>query len=43
MGDNTVEVRNVDGRRDRAGRGGPFTLVIDRPEAAGGGGSRASS
>lgn len=38
MGDYTVEVRNIDGAVTALGAAGPFTLVIDRPEAGGGGG-----
>ena len=38
MGSYTVEVRNVHGAVTALGAAGPFTLVIDRPEAAGGGG-----
>jgi uncharacterized OsmC-like protein len=33
-----VEVRNVDGAVTALGAGGPHTLVVDRPEDAGGGG-----
>lgn len=33
-----VEVRNVDGAVTALGAGGPHTVVIDRPEGAGGGG-----
>ena len=33
-----VEVRNVHGAVTAIGAAGPFTVVIDRPEAAGGGG-----
>jgi hypothetical protein len=33
-----VEVRNVDGAVTALGAAGPFTLVVDRPTGAGGGG-----
>lgn len=33
-----VETRNVDGEVTALGAAGPFTLVVDRPAAAGGGG-----
>jgi putative redox protein len=33
-----VEVRNVDGAVTALGAAGPFTLVVDRPAEAGGGG-----
>ncbi|MBI1376117.1 MAG: OsmC family peroxiredoxin [Frankiales bacterium] len=33
-----VEVRNVHGSVTAVGSAGPFTVVVDRPEAAGGGG-----
>jgi organic hydroperoxide reductase OsmC/OhrA len=38
MSDYRVEVRNVDGAVTAVGSAGPFTVVIDRPPAAGGGG-----
>jgi putative redox protein len=34
----TVETRNVAGRVTAVGSAGPYTLVIDRPRGAGGGG-----
>jgi uncharacterized OsmC-like protein len=34
----TVETRNVAGRVTAVGSAGPYTLVIDRPHGAGGGG-----
>ena len=33
-----VETRNIDGQVTALGAAGPFTLVVDRPVAAGGGG-----
>ena len=34
----TVETRNVAGRVTAVGSAGPYTLVVDRPHGAGGGG-----
>jgi uncharacterized OsmC-like protein len=33
-----VEIRNVDGKPTAVGAAGPYTLVVDRPVEAGGGG-----
>lgn len=38
MGSFRVEVRNVDGATTALGSAGPFTVVVDRPVEAGGGG-----